>query len=131
MPGGVEGARTPARLKYDGGQAGCGDEPVSLQEPPLGWRRPARELGDHRAVFDDAGEQTVVTTRIEAVYSPGEERNGGALTGERSTVCHPINTVGSTRHDRIAAIDKSSGRFHGDVLAIPGSGPGSNEGGDF
>ena len=82
----VEGAGPPPGFEYDAGPPGRRNQPVALQKPPFGRRRPAGQFGDDGPDCGDALEERVVTSRVEAVHSTGQERNGQSRTGQRGSV---------------------------------------------
>ncbi len=70
--GGVEGAGTVPGLGDEDGAGERGEEPASLQEPPLRRRRTRRQLRQQQAVLADTGQQISVPCRIQPIQAACE-----------------------------------------------------------
>ena len=117
---GVEGSGSPARLDHDRRAARSRNESVALQEPPARGCGAARDLRHHDPALDDPGEQSLVTRRIEAVNSSGQEGHRRARTGERRAMGDAVDAVCGTRDNREPAVHQTGRGLDGDVFAVPG-----------
>ena len=86
-----------------------------------------RILGHDEALLTDPMQQRGMPGRVWDVDAAGEHSDGEPVGGERCAVRGTVDAVGAARHHRDVPLDETGRQVRGDVFAIGGACPGSDD----